>query len=216
MKRKRIELTLALMLAVLFTYAAAVSHGQNSMAGDLLRLHVVAHSDAPHDQEVKLMVRDAVLDFCAPLLEDARSREDVRETMLGHLQALANHTQEVLWQAGETRTVSVRLAEEYYPTRDYATFSLPAGEYLGLRITIGAGVGRNWWCVVFPPLCSEVAAGQDTAEGDHAPAIADNTIELAAPEHLREGAIAQSYTLRFKTAELIGALRHRLFSGKDA
>lgn len=208
MKLRRFELTLALVVAVLFTYAAAVSHGQNLMADDLLRLHVVANSDSPHDQEVKLVVRDAVLDFCSPLLKNAENRADVRETVQEHMQDLVNHAQETLWQAGEQRTVSVRLAEEYYPTRDYATFSLPAGEYLGLRVTIGEGVGRNWWCVVFPPLCSEVAAAEENTEQTEA----GGSAQVAAEAVLREGAMAQTYTLRFKTAELVGLLRHRLFS----
>lgn len=73
MKFKRLEMTLLLTLAVLFTYAAAASAEQNEMASSLLRLHVVANSDTPHDQQVKLLVRDQVLDFCAPLLEGAEN-----------------------------------------------------------------------------------------------------------------------------------------------
>lgn len=192
MKFRRLELAVLLTLAILFTYAAAVSSEQDEMADGLLRLHVVAHSDTVHDQQVKLMVRDAVLDFCAPLLDGAADRAEVRERLMPQMQALANRAQQVLWQAGEQRTVCVRLAEEYYPTRDYPSFSLPAGEYLGLRVTIGEGQGHNWWCVVFPPLCREAAAG-----------------EVLAPE---EEGVAPRYTLRFKTAEAVGALRHRLFS----
>ncbi len=192
MKFKRLEMTLLLTLAVLFTYAAATSAEQNEMASSLLRLHVVANSDTPHDQQVKLLVRDQVLDFCTPLLEGAENRDAVRARLLPQMQALANHAQQALWDAGEQRTVSVKLAEEYYPTRDYTSFSLPAGEYLGLRVTIGEGAGRNWWCVVFPPLCREAAAGD--------------------PVEPEEEGVAPRYALRFKTAEVVGMLRHRLFS----
>lgn len=192
MKFKRLEMTLLLTLAVLFTYAAATSAEQNEMASSLLRLHVVANSDTPHDQQVKLLVRDQVLDFCAPLLEGAENRDAVRARLLPQMQALANHAQQALWDAGERRTVSVKLAEEYYPTRDYTSFSLPAGEYLGLRVTIGEGAGRNWWCVVFPPLCREAAAGD--------------------PVEPEEEGVAPRYALRFKTAEVVGMLRHLLFS----
>ena len=192
MKFKRLEMTLLLTLAVLFTYAAAASAEQNEMASSLLRLHVVANSDTPHDQQVKLLVRDQVLDFCAPLLEGAENRDAVRARLLPQMQALANHAQQALWDAGERRTVSVKLAEEYYPTRDYTSFSLPAGEYLGLRVTIGEGAGRNWWCVVFPPLCREAAAGD--------------------PVEPEEEGVAPRYALRFKTAEVVCLLRHRLFS----
>ena len=136
--------------------------------------------------------RDQVLDFCTPLLEGAENRDAVRARLLPQMQALANHAQQALWDAGEQRTVSVKLAEEYYPTRDYTSFSLPAGEYLGLRVTIGEGAGRNWWCVVFPPLCREAAAGD--------------------PVEPEEEGVAPRYALRFKTAEVVGMLRHRLFS----
>lgn len=192
MKWRRLEVALMLTLALLFTYAAAVSRAQDALAGGLLRLHVVASSDSAHDQAVKLQVRDAVLAFCEPLLEGAESRSEVQRRLDGQMQALANCAQRALWAAGEDGTVSVRLAEEYYPTRDYPTFSLPAGRYLGLRVTIGAGEGHNWWCVVFPPLCNEAAAG-----------------EVVGTE---EEELEPDYSFRFKTAEVIGMLRHRLFS----
>ncbi len=194
MMLRRIELTLALVLAFLFTYAAAVSQQQNELAGGLLRLHVVANSDSPHDQQIKLQVRDAVLEFCQPVLEGARDRAEVQERLEGQMQALANHAQQTLWDAGEDRSVTVRLAEEYYPTRDYPSFSLPAGNYLGLRVTIGEGVGHNWWCVVFPPLCKEAAAGE--------------TLDTQTPEE----ELKPQYSFRFKTAEVIGMLRHQFFS----
>lgn len=192
MKFRRLECALLLAATMLFTYAAAASCAQNAVAGGLLRLHVVANSDTPHDQEVKLLVRDEVLAFCAPLLEGARDLDGVRARLLPQMQALADHVQQTLKNLDETRTVSVKLAEEYYPTRDYTDFSLPAGDYLGLRVTIGEGAGRNWWCVVFPPLCNEAAAG-----------------ETVAPE---DAGIAPRYAFRFKTVEAVSALRHRLFS----
>ena len=193
MKFKRLEITLMLTLAMLFTYAAAVSHEQNEIANGLLRLHVVANSDSAHDQQIKLIIRDEVLEFCAPLLGGAQNLTEVQARLCPHMQELANHIQQTLWQMGQQEKVSVRLAEEYYPTRDYETFSLPAGAYPGLRITIGEGKGHNWWCVVFPALCTEAAAGQ------------------AKPSEQQE--LTPNYTLKFKTAELIGELRHH-FSGK--
>ena len=192
MKRRRMELVLALTMALAFTYAAAVSQEQDAIAGGLLRLHVVAHSDSAHDQAVKLQVRDAVLDFCEPLLDGARDQEQVRNRLEGNMQALADCAQRTLLAQGERRAVTVQLAEEYYPTRDYPTFSLPAGEYLGLRVTIGEGTGRNWWCVVFPPLCSQAAAGEE---------------ETQTPEE----ELDPQYSFRFKTAEWIGMLRHKLW-----
>lgn len=190
MNWRRLELVLALTLALVFTYAAAVSRQQDALAGGLLRLHVVANSDTACDQQVKLQVRDAVLDFCRPLLAGAQDRAEVERRLDGQMQALANCAQQALWAAGQERAVTVRLAQEYYPTRNYPTFSLPAGQYLGLRVTIGEGQGHNWWCVVFPPLCEQAAVKQD-----------GQTPELAAQR-----------SFRFKTAEAVGWLRERFFS----
>ena len=192
MKFRRLECTIFLTLALLFTYAAIAGVQQNRAAGGLLRLHVVANSDTVRDQQVKLAVRDAVLAFCAPVLEHAQDRDAVCAALRPKLQELADCAQQTLEEAGDYRAVTVRLAQEYYPTRNYTDFSLPAGEYLGLRVTIGAGQGHNWWCVIYPALCTEAAAG-----------------EAMCPE---DAGLTPRYTLRFKTTELAAALRHRLFS----
>ena len=122
---------------------------QQRLAGQLLRLHVIARSDAPEDQAAKLRVRDAVLAELAPALSEAADPEAAREiarTMLPRLAELAGAV-----SGGEARA---ELCREHYPTRDYGDFSLPAGEYLSLRVILGPGKGHNWWCVVYPLLCS--------------------------------------------------------------
>ncbi len=184
MKLRRLEVCILIFLSLLFTYSAFISVKQDNISNGLLRLHVLANSNTAHDQQIKLLVRDAVLEFCEPILKNADNREEVYQIVNENMQTLANIAQKTLWDLGENRSVSVSLKQEYYPTRDYTDFSLPAGEYLGLRVIIGEGEGKNWWCVVFPPLCNELAVSDKT---DYLP---------------------KKTTIRFKTAEIIGEIRN--------
>ena len=161
-KCRPIELALALCMAFLFAYAAWVSLSQQTLADGLLRLHVIANSDSVQDQQVKLLVRDRVLAVTEPLLADADNQDEVRRILSSHLQQITDAAQQVLTDQGMPYQLSAQMATEYYPTREYATFSLPAGQYTGLKIRLGAASGHNWWCVVFPPLCTDAAqAPQD-------------------------------------------------------
>ena len=178
-KCRPIELALALCMAFLFAYAAWVSFSQQTLADGLLRLHVIANSDSVQDQQVKLLVRDRVLELTEPLLAEADAQDEVRRILSSHLQQITDAAQQVLTDQGMPYQLSAQMATEYYPTREYDTFSLPAGQYTGLKIRLGAASGHNWWCVVFPPLCTDAAqAPQDK--------------------------LCEQTTFRFKTADLIG------------
>ena len=142
---------LALMLAVCLTLFVGTWAGarQTALADRLVRLHVIAASDSEADQAEKLRVRDAVLAYLAPKLETAETAADAREILY--------REREQILRAAQTETdraVTVTFTREHYPTRDYGSFALPAGEYASLRVILGAGEGHNWWCVVFPPLCT--------------------------------------------------------------
>lgn len=141
------ETALLLALCIFFLSGLWADRTQRDLAGGLVRLHVIANSDSDADQAAKLAMRDRVLAVLSPLLAECGSREEAVDIILNHkaeLEALGD--------------VEVALSTEYYPTRDYGVFSLPAGEYLSLRVVMGAGRGHNWWCVVFPPLCTEALA----------------------------------------------------------
>ena len=125
---------------------------QSALAENIVRLHVIAASDSRADQEEKLRVRDEVLAFLTPRLENAGSTEEARALLrdsLGEVAALAEKV--------SARPARAELGTEFYPTREYETFSLPAGPYISLRVTLGEGQGHNWWCVVYPPLCTAAA-----------------------------------------------------------
>ena len=138
---------LALCIALLAGVAAQSRAA--SVSRSLIRLHVLAADDSPEEQAVKLEVRDAVLDYLSPLLAGAESADEAGALLALELEGVRQAAQS---RAGG-RPVSVTLTRERYPTREYAGFSLPAGEYRSLRVVLGEGRGHNWWCIVFPPVC---------------------------------------------------------------
>ncbi len=120
---------------------------------NLIRLHVIANSDSKQDQAVKLKVRDRIIKLTEPLLikvEDPREAELVVTQNLGRIQAAAN---DELQRNGLNMEAQVSLKEENFPERVYPFGVLPAGRYHGLSVILGNGAGRNWWCVLYPPLC---------------------------------------------------------------
>ena len=171
----------------------------NHLRENFLRLHVVGASNSEEDQAVKLQVRDAVLASLEEGLSDMtdpKAAYDYVARMLPQVEAAANRALAV---AGFSETVEVSLTEEAFPTREYDTFSLPAGVYRALRVVIGEGEGRNWWCVVFPQLCGAEGEFVETA------GAAGLTPELA-------GSLEGEYELRFWVLEKLGELKNRIFS----
>lgn len=126
-----------------------------------LRLHVVANSDSEADQAVKLKVRDAVLELLGQELAQADSREEAMAVAEAKEEAILLRAREVLRAEGMDEEVSFALCEEYYPRKEYNGVRLPAGRYLSLQIKLGESEGRNWWCVLFPTLCTSSAKPED-------------------------------------------------------
>ncbi len=164
---KILKLVVVLAVVGALLFAGSVISDKNQLQEEVLRLHVVAASDSPADQEVKLKVRDAVLEAVEGELSDAFTKKQAHDQIAANLTELERIANEVLEAEGVTDRATVTLTEEEFPTREYDTFSLPAGVYDSLRITIGSGKGQNWWCVVFPSLCVPAAVEdvEDVAAG---------------------------------------------------
>lgn len=126
---------------------------------DVIRLHVLANSDSPSDQEIKLQVRDGVLKEVESIYRQGKEedpqldRQGMEALLESHQRQLEQAAREALEKAGADGPVTVELTDAFYTTRDYDTFTLPAGTYRSLQVVIGEGEGHNWWCVAFPPLC---------------------------------------------------------------
>ena len=141
------------MITSFFPFAAACG----GLPENVVRLHVVANSDSEEDQSVKLLVRDAVLEEAAKWYGGAQSMEEASSQLCTHLQSLGETARTTLAENGMEYSAKVEMTEMYFSTRDYGTFRLPAGRYRTLRVTLGEGQGKNWWCVVFPSLCLPAA-----------------------------------------------------------
>ena len=121
--------------------------------GDLIRLHVLANSDKPQDQQLKLKVRDAVIAYLAPYLGKAESTEEARSVIHSRKAEIIAAAQGVVKEKGAAYSVDLQEGMFEFPVKAYGDLVLPAGKYEAVRILLGDAQGKNWWCVLFPPLC---------------------------------------------------------------
>ncbi|MBR4288031.1 MAG: stage II sporulation protein R [Clostridia bacterium] len=135
----------------------------DNLYSSVIRIHVLANSDSEEDQARKLMVRDALLEYAAENLGNYASLEEAKATLKTKIPDLEKTAQTVLQREGCNDSIFVDLDEEYYSTRHYDGFSLPAGNYLSLQVKIGEAEGKNWWCVLFPPLCLSSSVATEDA-----------------------------------------------------
>ena len=172
---RRWEAALLVGVAVAMLWGVWLDREQAALADKVIRLHVLANSDSEADQALKLRVRDRILAEAADLFAPGETVAQARETLTLALPALAEAGAEVVREEGYEYAVSASLEENvWFPTKQYTDFALPQGSYTALRVVIGEGGGRNWWCVVFPPLClgsvtettEEAAALGDLSESD--------------------------------------------------
>ena len=164
--RKLLKIAAFGMLVYLVFWCGTVLGDRTALNENLIRLHVVANSDSSEDQALKLKVRDAVVEKLQSTMNSFPTMEEARAYLQAHLPELQEFVNQVIRELGFTDTAEVSLDRESFDTREYETFTLPAGYYEALRITIGDGEGKNWWCVVFPSLCVGTANDfADTAVG---------------------------------------------------
>ncbi len=157
-KRFVIRWGMVLALSTAFLLALALVPGapegeSDRFPGGVIRFHVIAASDSPQDQELKLKVRDAVLNYLRPELERARDDSAAYLAIQERLPEIREVAVETLRTAGCGDRVEVLFGVHDYPARSYGPLTFPAGSYRSLRIVLGDGEGRNWWCCLFPPLC---------------------------------------------------------------
>ncbi len=158
-KHHKIEISLAIGLVAAIIFSV-VGFGADckKVRNNVVRLHILADSDCEADQNVKLLVRDALLESGAEIFSGTVDVEDASGALEREKEELIRVAENVLRENGFDYGVSIKLEREYYTTRTYDTYTLPAGEYLSLKVILGKGEGHNWWCVMFPPLCLPAAS----------------------------------------------------------
>ncbi len=199
-KLKFFEIALLIGLAVFLTSGALALRTQDELADKVVRLHVLANSDSEEDQALKLRVRDVVLERATAILEQSADRREAESRLRGQLLELERIAAKEIAAEGYDYPVTVNLENTDFPTKEYDGFTLPAGEYLALRVIIGEGKGRNWWCVVFPPLCT--AASADVPASALAAGFSEEEVRLITEEN-------QGYVLKFKAVEWWETLKEK-------
>lgn len=172
--KSRIIFILSVLLAVVVTGlifwqtgAAAEAGMQQEIAGEILRFHVIANSDSEEDQELKLEVRDAVVDYLTRELPEGLSRSETENWVREHTDEIEEEGQAALEKAGSNDSVNAAVTTCWFSDRTYDDLFFPAGNYRALRVEIGEARGHNWWCVLYPGLGFGDAVNAVDAKGNH-------------------------------------------------
>jgi len=153
-KFKRFFILFLLLLIYIFISAISYTNAvSNNIANSVFRLHVIANSDSPEDQNLKYIVRDAVTEFIKDITKNSNSKEEVIRIAKNNLDKLELIALNTIKEQGYNYSVKISIGNFSFPTKNYGDITLPAGFYDALKIEIGNAEGQNWWCVMFPPLC---------------------------------------------------------------
>ena len=191
-------IAISLYMAFSCTYFTASA---GTVKEDVVRLHILANSDSEIDQDVKLKVRDALLNTNASILSDNVTTENAKEHFEESKELLLKTAKETLKDNGFNYNVKITLQEEYFNTRAYGNLTFPAGQYTALKVVLGEGEGKNWWCVMFPPLCIPAADGLETNE---------NTADYLTQSGEKVVNGGEKYIVKFKLLEIYEGLRDKL------
>lgn len=145
-----------LILLSIFILISAISYVKavsEEISDNVFRLHVIANSDSQQDQELKLKVRDELLAYMEKISLNAETKNEAITIAKENIQEFKNIAQNVINENGFNYSVNVEICKSNFPTKNYGDIVLPAGTYDALKVKIGESNGKNWWCVMFPPLC---------------------------------------------------------------
>ncbi|MDE6762052.1 MAG: stage II sporulation protein R [Oscillospiraceae bacterium] len=188
---------LAMLMGMAFSVFCAgfcgFAENYRDITETVFRLHILANSDSEKDQSLKLLVRDAVLEENSAVFEGCLSAEEAAEAAEKHMDEIKSTAERVLAENCAGYGAECSVAKMRFDDRVYDNITMPAGEYLALRVTLGEAEGKNWWCVMFPPLCLPAVSGE-AAE------------EVFSPEELELLEAHKSYECRFYFLELLEKL----------
>ena len=193
-KKIKISVTVGIVVAILFSICSFAKTSEE-IRSDVLRLHVIANSDTSVDQNLKLRLRDYLLQEGKDIFNGSVNVENAVEKIEPVLPELEKSAKAFVNRAGFDYDVKISLSNEYFTTRTYETVTLPAGKYLALRVVIGSGEGHNWWCVMFPPMCVPAADKKDEIEN----VFSEKEIKLVESK--------PKYEPRFKVVEIYEQLK---------
>ncbi len=194
-------MSLILIFTLLISYARAIG---SDISNSVLRLHILANSNSNSDQQLKLAVRNRVLDETKGIFKNARSAKESAILAEKHSKLIRSIAEDEISKHGFNYPVTVSVEEAAFPTRVYGGLALPSGKYTAVRIQIGEAKGENWWCVMYPPLCfaDGIITASDEAKSALAQSLSENSYNLVTGTD--SGAIPVE--IRFKIVELFQSL----------
>lgn len=192
--KKTVAFSILVLIAALIA-AAVPTDAEAMIYDDTVRLHILANSDKEDDQRLKIAVRDGILEKYSDTLLECQSTDDAERVINGLIPSIEADAESIIKNAGYDYSVTATLGKEWYDTRVYDDFTMPRGVYTSLQIIIGEGEGKNWWCVMYPPLCTELAS--ENAPSDDA--VADYS--KAEVTLIRGG----KYNVKFKILEILSS-----------
>lgn len=190
MKKWIAALCVGLMVSAGVQFSTGFAAECAQIRENVLRLHILANSDSAQDQELKLDVRDRILETTEDLFYEADSLDDAKQSAQDHLEEIRQIAQEEVLDQGYDYPVKAEVVNMFFDTRVYEDFTLPAGHYDAVRITIGEAEGHNWWCMLYPAVCLPCAMPQQQLE------------ENFTPEQARIVEQPEEYELQFAVVEL--------------
>lgn len=185
-----------LVTAILFVSLISLNAQCGEVRDSVVRLHILANSDTQTDQRIKLAVRDAVLNCSATLFDGSTDVENARIAVEENRMAIEDAANRVLTENGVDYKAKLVFTEEFFDTREYDGFTMPAGRYKAVKLILGDGAGKNWWCVMFPPLCLPAASES-----------ADIDVFFSGNARVIEGS---RYQIRFKIVEVFEKIKNSI------
>ena len=194
-----------LLLSILFSlflfinmknYATTVS---NNLENNIFRLHIIANSNSTQDQDLKLKIRDVVIEYINKTQENLNSKQEIINNITYNLPTIQKLVEETIKKYNFDYNVSVEIGNFYFPTKHYGNISLPAGMYDSIKIKIGSANGENWWCSLFPPLCfTNISTGiiDETTKNDLKETLENEEFSIITNT-------SSKYKFKFKLIELL-------------
>ncbi|ABP66613.1 hypothetical protein Csac_0999 [Caldicellulosiruptor saccharolyticus DSM 8903] len=161
LSRKKIQeyLFAALLSLLCFVFAywylsfRELNNLQNELANQVIRLHILANSNSKKDQDLKIYVRDKLLAYLSYKVDYSKGKSYILRQIAEQRPQIERYLQQQIAQKGYNYSIKVAIQKDLFPNRIYNGFLFPSGVYDAVKVFIGEGGGKNWWCVIFPPLC---------------------------------------------------------------
>lgn len=193
------SLVSGLLLTFLLTLTGFANNCEN-LSTKVLRLHILANSDSAEDQALKLNVRDKIIEKSGDFLNTATDKASAQSLTAENLDNIREIAEQEVQNRGYNYPVKVQMTKMYFPTRNYGNTTLPAGHYDTLRVLIGEGKGKNWWCVIFPQMC--LGSAKNSAAIDSVFSNSEKKIINS----------SENYEIKFKVVEWFYALKGAIYS----